>query len=331
MKKLLATLAATTVLSVAASGAFAAKYELRLSTVVNDPHPWTEAAFQMAKEVEEKTKGEVKITVFEGGSLGSDAAAIDQMRMGSVDFVVGGTTNAARVAPEFGVFSLSYLFENMDQFKRAMDPASPVVKQLKETISDRGMGFELLALGGGGTRTFSNNRRPINSVEDIKGLKMRVPGAKADALMWSELGALPTSMPFTEVYSAIQTGVVDSFESTISSFSSSKFYEVAKYHALTNHQIMTTHISGSSATMNRLPDEYAAIVREAANNAGKVITEAGERFDAEVLATLPSKGVTVTTVDTAPFAAKLVSLHEEIAEDAGYPEILALIRESNAK
>lgn len=331
MKKLMLGAASIAVLALASTGAFAAKYDLRLSTVVNAPHPWIESAEMFAKEVNEKTNGEVEVTIFPGAQLGKDAAAIDQMRMGTVDFVIGGTTNAARIVKEFGIFSLSYLFEDIDAYRNALDPEGPVFNKLKGDIESRNLGFKLIGLGGGGTRVFSNNKREIHSVADVAGLKMRVPGAKADALMWGELGAMPTSLPFNEVYSALQTGVVSAFESSISSFNSSKFYEVAKYMALTNHQVMTTHFSVSSATMNRLPDEYRAIVEEAGAKAGQNFTEAGQRFDAKTLEALPAKGVTITKVDISEFAGKLVALHDKIAEDAGYADLLQLIRENKTK
>lgn len=324
---LLATAAAVGLVStVAATGAQAA-FDLKLSTVVNAPHPWIEAAEWMAKDVAEKTNGEVKITIFPGGALGKDATAIDQMRLGSVDFVIGGTTNATRIVKEFQVFSLNYLFEDLDTFRKVTAPGSPVVAKFQEMIDKRNLGFKLLALGGGGTRNFSNNVGPVESLADIQGVKMRVPGAKVAAQIWSELGALPTSLPWTELYTAVQTGVVNAFESSISGYNGSKLYEVAKFHAQTQHQILTTHLSMSTATYNRLPEGHRNAVVEAAKTAGKMFTDAGERFDGELLKKLQDEnGVVVTEVDKSEFVEKLLPLHDTLAKDGNFADVLVMIR-----
>lgn len=306
--------------------AAAAKYELKLSTVVTAPHPWISGAEFMAAELAKRTNGDVTIKVYDGGSLGDDKAAIDQMRLGTIDLLVGGTTNATTFVKDFQVFSLDYLFKDMAAFRKVTDPNSPVVKKIQSNVTAKNIGFQLLALCGGGTRNMSNGLRPVRTPADLDGMKMRVPGSKMAAKMWGALGTVPTSLPWTEIYSAIQTGVVNGFESTISGYMSAKLYEVAPYHAKTEHQIMVSHLSVSTATLNKLPEAYRKAVIEVGALTGKMITDKGEEFDAKFIKDIEAKGAKVNEVDKQAFVDKVLPLHEEFAKDVGATELLQMIR-----
>lgn len=321
----LAAVFAATLLS-SSMPAAAAKYDLRLATVVKAPHPWLVGAEFMAEEMRKRTNGEVEIKIFDGGSLGNDKTAIDQMRLGAIDFVVGGTTNAASFLREFQVFSIDYLFRDMAHFRKATAPDSPLVSNIQSTVDSRDLGFKVLALCGGGTRNVSNSLRPIRTPDDLKGIKMRVPGSKVEVKVWSALGAVPTSLPWTELYSATQTGVVNAFESTISGYKGSKLYEVAPYHSKTGHQIMMSHISMSTQSFNKLPPEYRKAIVEVAAQAGRLVTDSGERFDAEFLGELTKLGAKVNDVDTQAFVNRLLPLHDELAAEAKVTHLLEMIR-----
>lgn len=300
---------------------------LRLATVVNAPHPWIDAAESLKAEVEEKTGGRVTVEIFPGGSLGNDQTVIDEMRIGTVDLIIGGTQNASPFVPEYGIFSLNYLFEDMDAFRRVTDPEGPVFAHLEQLHAESGLGLKLLALTGGGTRNLSNNVGPVTTPDDLSGVKMRVPGSQMDARIWQALGTLTTSLPWTELYTGVQTGVVNAFESTISGYYGSKLYEVAPYHARTEHQVMMSHITIGEASFNRLSAEDQAILVQAAHNAGELGTAKGEEYDGALLERLEREhGVTVSTVDKARFVEAVMPLHDEFAEELGAPDLLALIR-----
>lgn len=329
MKRFLRALSvgiAATALGLLPGPATAAKYELKLATVVTAPHPWISGAEFMASEMAKRTKGDVTIKVYDGGSLGNDKAAIDQMRLGTIDLVIGGTTNATTFVKDFQVFSLDYLFKDMATFRKVTAPDSPVVKKIQANLAAKNIGFQLLALCGGGTRNMSNALRPVRTPADLDGMKMRVPGSKMAAKMWGALGTIPTSLPWTEIYSAVQTGVVNGFESTISGYMSSKLYEVAPYHAKTEHQIMVSHLSMSSASLDKLPEAYRKAMIEVGAAAGKMITNKGEEFDAKFIKDLEAKGAKVNEVDKQAFIDKVLPLHDEFAKDVGATELLKMIR-----
>lgn len=325
MKKALASAAFAAALGLMLGNAEA--QTLRLATVVNAPHPWIDAAEALKAEVEAKTDGRVTVEIFPGGSLGNDQTVIDEMRIGTVDLIIGGTQNASPFVPEYGIFSLNYLFADMDSFRRVTDPEGPVFAHLEQLHADSGLGLKLLALTGGGTRNLSNNLRAVATPEDLAGVKMRVPGSQMDARIWQALGTLTTSLPWTELYTGVQTGVVNAFESTISGYYGSKLYEVAPYHAKTEHQVMMSHITIGEPSFNRLSAEDRAVLVEAAHKAGELGTAKGEEYDEALLARLVSEyGVTVSEVDKARFVEAVMPLHEEFAAQLGATDLLELIR-----
>ena len=300
---------------------------LRLSTQANAPHPWLDAAQVLRDDLLEATDGRIKIEIFNGGALGNDATALDEMRMGTIDLLVGGTQEATPFFPQFQLFSLSYLFADAEVLRMAVAPDSAISAYFEDVYAQSGNGLKLLALTGGGVRNLSNNTRPVEKIDDISGMRMRVPGSRMDALMWETSGALPTSLPFTELYTGMQTGVVDAFESTISAYVANKLYEVAPYHAKTEHQFMVSHITMSQASFDRLSQDDQAALMKAAAHASEVAIDAGIKYDESLLEPLVKSGqVTLTEVDKAPFIAIVAPLHDEVAADLGVTDLLELIR-----
>lgn len=300
---------------------------LRLSTQANAPHPWLDAAQTLREDMLEATDGRVQIEIFNGGALGNDATALDEMRMGTIDVLIGGTQEATPFFPQYQLFSLSYLFADEEVLRAAVAPESEISAYFQSVYSDSGNGLKLLALTGGGVRNLSNNNGPVASIDDIAGMRMRVPGSRMDALMWETSGALPTSLPFTELYTGMQTGVVDAFESTISAYTANKLYEVAPYHSQTEHQFMVSHITMSQASFDRLSEDDQAALMAAAAHASQVAIDAGIEYDSSLLAPLVESGqVTLTEVDKAPFIEIVAPLHDQVAADLGVTDLLDLIR-----
>lgn len=299
---------------------------LRLGTVVSAPHPWIDAAEAFKAEVAEATDGRIDVQIFPGGQLGNDQTMVDEIRIGTTDMIIGGVMNISPYTPEFEIFSLNYLFEDMDKFRAATSPDSPVFDYFANAMQESGVGLKLLSLTGGGTRNLSTNTGPVTQPSDLQGIKMRVTGSRLDAEMWQSVGALTTSLPWTEIYTGLQTGVVGAFESTISGYYSSRLYEVAPYHAKTEHQVMMSHISISENRFNRFSEEDQAIILNAAQNAGEFGTEKGVEYDAEFIQEFEELGVTVTEVDKQAFIDAVVPLHDEFAEERGLTELLDTIR-----
>lgn len=304
-------------------------YNLRVAIATNPPHPWHEAANFLVKELDARTDGAVKLKIFGGSQLGSEQTVFEEMRLGTIDILVGGATTLVNFIPELGVLNMPYFYSGVDQFRKVMDPRGPVVNKFREIYEEKNFGVRLLTFGGGGTRVMSNNLKTITHPDHLKGLKMRVPNNPEDAKIWSSAGAIVTAMPWNEIYSALQTGVINAFESTLSAYYGSKFYEVAKNMSNTQHIIMVSHLLISEATWKKLPEEYRKIFDELSDEVSRIYTDKGEEFDKAIMKNLQEKyGVSVSEVDKAAFMEKFQSLHDELAAKGNNQALLKLLRDT---
>ncbi len=318
---------------VGASAGFASDkvYNLKLATVVTPPHPWTIAGEAFAKRIEEATDGKVKVSFHHSSSLGNDQNMIDGMRMGVIDLAIAGTTPLAAFAPEFAVFSIPFLFQSDEVFDRAMAHDSPLFEYFVQKVQERKLGISILSLCGGGVRTVSNNLRPIVTPDDMKGMKMRVTANPITSKIWAAAGALPSPMAWGEIYSAMQTGVVNCFDSTISGYYGSKYFEVAPHLAKTNHEYMVSYVAVSDMTLKKLPAEYRDAIVAIADEIGLIVTSTGRQFDEEKLVDMVANhGVKVSEVDMAAWIDLYRPLQDEMAEGLSGTKdgakILGLIR-----
>ncbi len=181
------------------------------------------------KEVESKSDGRISVKIFPGASLGKDPAIISDLKIGVVDLMISSTNNAEKQVPEFQVFSLGYLFPDFDSFSRVVSPDGDVQKYFEDVYAKRNIGMKLLALGASGSRNLSNGKKPVNSLDDIKGFKMRTPPSPMISKVWAALGTMPVTVAWSELYAGVQTGMVDALESSIPGYRGSKLYEVAPY------------------------------------------------------------------------------------------------------
>jgi TRAP-type C4-dicarboxylate transport system substrate-binding protein len=303
-----------------------------MATVVNAPHPWFDAANYLIQEMAEKTGNAVQIKIFGGGQLGTDQSTFEDMRVGTLDMVVGGATTATPSVPELGILNLPYFYRDLDQFRKVMAHDGPVFRKYREIYQQKNLGVRLMALGGGGARVFSNNLRDITDPSQLQGIKMRVPNNPEDARIWSSIGALVTGMPWNEIYPALQAGVINSFESTFSSFVGSKLYEVARHVSNTQHIIMVSHFLMSDITWNKLPENYRGLLDAASAEVNRLFTDKGDELDKQFISDLQTKyGCTVSEVNREAFMAAFQPLHDELAAKGGAQEILKLLRQERDK
>jgi tripartite ATP-independent transporter DctP family solute receptor len=312
--------------SAGAAAAPAQTYKLRLATVVNRPHAWFDAADYLASEMSRRTNGAVEITIFGGSQLGTDLSTFDDMRLGTIDMVMGGVTAIANFVPETAILGLPYFYSNMDQFRKVMVPGGEIEKAYQKIFDDKKLGVKLLALGGGGVRVLSNNQRDVYKPADLKGMKMRVPNSPDDVKLWGAMGAVVTSMAWGEIYSAVQAGVINAFESTIASYSGSKLYEVAKHISNTRHAIMPSWLGMSEVSWNKLPPQYQKDLVEVCLGVGRIFTDAGEKYDIELLKEAEKYGVKVVEVDGAAFMAIAQPMQDDIAQKLKMTDMVAQMR-----
>ncbi|GAB5374123.1 MAG: TRAP transporter substrate-binding protein [Acuticoccus sp.] len=313
--------------AVATGPAHAADYTLRIHTLVSSPHPYNDMADFIKEKLEADSDGQIAVKIFDAGQLGQDPEVIGEMGLGTIDMMISTTNNAVKQIPEYQIFSMPYLFSDIDAMAELVGPGSAAKTYFDEVYEKRGLGMKLLALTGTGTRNLSNSKGPVEKVADIEGMKMRTPPSKMMSETWAALDTLPVTVAWGELYAAMQTGVADAMESSLPGYTGSKLYEVAPYLALTAHTIQATHISISGRTWNKLPDDLKALVEETAIEAAAFGLEKAKGYDEALVETLASEhGVTVTRPDLSGFRDMLAPKQAELATELGLSEELKLVR-----
>jgi tripartite ATP-independent transporter DctP family solute receptor len=301
---------------VIASSAFAADYSLRIHTLVKSPHPYNDMAMAIKDEVEAKSEGRIAVKIFDSGQLGQDPAVIGEMAFGTIDMMISTTSNAVQQIPEFGIFTMPYLFESMDSELEIVGPGSAVHAHFEDIYAERGIGMKLLALGASGARNMSTADVVVTGPDDLKGLKMRTPPSPMDSQTWSAFGMLPVTVAWGELYAAMQTGVAEAMESSLPGYTGSKLYEVAPNLTLTQHTLQVNHTSMSEVSWNKLPEDLQTIVQDAAISANAYGVEKAKEYDAALVETLASEhGVTVSYPDKAAFMEVVAPLQAKLAAD----------------
>ena len=275
------------------------KVVLKLGTETAASHPETKGSQKLADIVKEKSKGTLEIQVFDSAKIGSMKERTEGMRLGTVDISTSSVGFLASYIPVLGVFDLPYIYKDKAHEFRVFD--GEIGKEIDKKMQEKG--FRVVCYFDMGSRQITNNKQPINTLADIKGMKIRVPQTEASIEGFKALGAAPTPMAFSEVYMALQQKVVDGQENPLSVVVSAKFNEVQKYMSLTNHQLFIQVLSISEKTWKKLSPEHQKILMEAAKEAQAYEREIAAKEETELVKTLKDKGMEINEVkDVNPFA-----------------------------
>ena len=233
---------------------------------------------KFAQEVNQALKGKVEVRVFHSSQLGSDEAMIKGIRVSSPEMQIPSTVMST-VDQRYGVFEMPYLIVSRAHMKKAAE--SPAVqKALFEPLPARGI--RVLGVWENGFRHITNNVRPIVRPDDLKGIKLRVPGGVWRVKMFQAYGANPSPMPFGEVYSALQSGVMDAQENPFSQIYSAKFHEVQKFLSLTGHVYTPAFLIVSEDFWKKLPKDVQDTIARIARETGDFARSEGDRLDREL-------------------------------------------------
>jgi tripartite ATP-independent transporter DctP family solute receptor len=286
---------------------------LRLAEAQVDTYPATLGAIEFARLVEERSDGRIKIEVYTGGQLGGDEAAVlEQVQFGAIDFTRVNISPVTELAPMLNLLQMPYLYESYEHMHKVLD--SEIGEQFLESVEDSQLVG--LALYDAGSRNFYNNIKPVTKLADMKGLKLRVPPSQLMMGMVAALGASATPMAFGEVYSALQTGVIDGAENNWASYDMVSHYEVAKYITEDAHTMPPEILVASKMVMDKLSPEDQALIKQAA--ADSVIYERAVYKDIEDASRnkLLEKGIVVSPLeDRDRFVEAVKPLYNEFASD----------------
>jgi TRAP-type transport system periplasmic protein len=296
-----AALAATTLTRPAGA---AAEFEFKLGVNTPDTHPLTLRLIEAAKAIGAQSSGRLNVTVFPNSQLGGDPEMLSQLRAGGIDLLAAPSLTLSILVPLSGLPSIGFAFSSYDQVWAAMDGG--VGEVVRDAIGKAGIVPMKKIWDNGFRQITSSSSRQLNSVEDLKGFKIRVPVTALLTSLFSGLGALPSSISVSELYSSLQTHIVEGQENPLAQISTNKFYEVQKYCALSNHCWSGYWIVGNRRALGNLPADLLEIVNSQFDAAA--IKERADllAMDRLLQADLTAKGMIFNTPDPVQFRAALV-------------------------
>jgi len=295
-------LGAATILGTKAQAA--AEFDLKLGANTPESHPLSIRLTEAAKEIAAKSAGRVNITVFPNSQLGGDPEMLSQLRAGGIDLLAAPSMTLSTLVPLSGLPSIGFAFASYDQVWAAMDGA--VGDIVRDAITKTGVVPMKKSWDNGFRQITSSTSRQINSVDDLKGFKIRVPVTALLTSLFSGLGALPASISVSDLYSALQTHIVEGQENPLAQVSTNKMYEVQKYCALSNHCWSGYWVLGNRKALASLPPDLLAIVNESFDAAALKERADLVDMDRSLQAELSGKGMVFNKPDPVAFRAALV-------------------------
>jgi tripartite ATP-independent transporter DctP family solute receptor len=278
-------------------------------------------------KLKELSAGKLSINQFPGAQLGQEPVMLQKMRSGDIDFVITATANAATLAPQAGVFSLHFIFR--DQKHLAATLADPAVsKAFRDMIKESVQGAQVLGLLTMGFRNIYS-KKEITKLEDVKGMKIRVQATKTEDTHFPAYGTQTVHMPFGEVYTSLQTGVVNAAENGINVYMANKHYEVAPILSITEHEANNNCIWVSDKTWNSLSAQEKEWVQAAADEVAKQEPARALKLEADSAVRLKTLGVKVVeNVDKSGFMKAAAPIQDQLAKELGphAVKILELVR-----
>ena len=321
----LAYTAALALSAAAATSALAQSVTLRSADIHPTDYPTVEAVRYLGKLLEERTQGRVKINVFHSAQLGQEKDTIDQTRFGVIDINRINMAPFNNLIPATNIPSLPFIFRSVDHMRKAMDG------QIGDNLLKEFEKHDLigLALYDSGSRSFYNSKRPINTPADMKGMKIRVQQSDMFVALVSALGANATPMPFGEVYSALQTGVIDGAENNWPSYESTRHFEVSKFYSVTEHSLSPEALVMSKKSFDKFNAADQAIIKAAAKESVAKMRELWDAREKASEAKVKAGGAQINQVDKKPFIDAMKPVYDKFVTDPKLKDMVAAIQAVN--
>lgn len=288
----------------------AAQVELKLGHVGGPGSLFELSANEFARRANEKLGSKAKVVVFGSSQLGGDSELMQKLRLGTVEFAIPSTVMSSAV-DAFGMFEMPYLVKSRaHMMKIEKDVVWPALAPMAEA-----KGYKLLAVWENGFRNITTNTKPIVKPADLAGMKLRVPQGKWRVKMFQAYGANPSPMALSEVFVALQTGVMDGQENPLTQIYSSKFQEVQKFLSMTGHVYTPAFLAAGKTKFASLPADVQAILAQAAKDTQAYVYEQAAKLDSELLDKIKAAGVKVNEADKDAFIAASKGVYDEFAKE----------------
>jgi len=292
---------------------------LRAGHTTNVDEPYHLGLMEMARIVHEESGGRVQIRIYPSMQLGGEKAMIEGLLLGALDIVVTANGSVTNFVPGMGVLDLPFLFRSREHMYSVLD--GDVGEQLARRLEARG--FHLLAFYEAGVRHIMTSDKPVNSIDDLKGLKMRTMPVPAHIASFNAYGANAVAVDYGELYGGLQTGLVDGAEAANTNYSNKKFYEVAPHWAQLGWVMLTADLLMSDERFKSLPSDVQKILTNAALRSAHHERQLYAASDNSLLETLKDQGVSVTYPDPAPFREASKAVYEKFVASEADRALLA--------
>jgi tripartite ATP-independent transporter DctP family solute receptor len=276
------------------------------------------SADEFARRANEKLGAKAKVVVFGSSQLGSDKELLQKLKLGTVDFALPSTVMSSET-DLFGVFEMPYLVKD----RKHMAAIEKAVVWPKLAPAAEAKGLKLLAVWENGYRHLTNNKRPINTPADLAGIKLRTPNGKWRVRMFQEYGANPSPMKFSELFTALQTGVMDGQENPLTQIYSAKLHEVQKFLSMSGHVYTPAYVMTGAKKWASLPADVRKVLEDAARETQAYVYETAAKQEVELLGKLKASGIQVNEVDKPAFVAASKNIYEDFGKEvAGAKELI---------
>lgn len=276
------------------------------------------SAEEFARRANQRLGDRATVVVFGSSQLGSDEVLLQKLRLGTVDFALPSTIMSSRFAA-FGLFEMPYLVEDREHMRRIEEEI--IWPTLRPYVTEQG--YDIIAVWENGFRHITNSIRPIYTPDDLDGVKLRTPRGIWRVKMFQTFGANPSPMPLSEVFVALQTGVMDGQENPLAQIVTSKFHEVQPYLSLTRHVYSPAYVTVNGDHWGRLPEDIRQILTETAREVQAYVYDTAERMETEFLQELLDAGVAVNEPDFDSFVVASQAVYQEFGNSVvGGQELL---------
>lgn len=329
--KVVTSLAFASTLLLQAAGAQAQEITIVLGNAASPPHPFYQAGRMWQEEVEKRTGGKVKVNYLHSRQLGEDRQLIEGVMSGTIDATICSTISLTVLAKKasFEALQLPFLISSYDSQAEIL--SSKAAQGLLDDLSD--VGLKGISLFEGGLRHYLSRSAPVRTIADLKGLKTRVIGVPLHLEIWKAAGAAPVGMNYGEIYTSLQTGVIDGVEINVSSVESEKFWEPAKFFTFTGHYFWTGAIIYNKAKFDKLPPDVQKAMTEAGHDITVPQVMATKDAEAKQVADLKKLGVQFFEFEERDQMRKLMEpiIAERVAKNPTIAAFVKGVREIEAK
>jgi len=295
-----------------------AQTEIKLGHVGEPGSLFQKSADEFAKRANAKLGNKAKVVTYGSSQLGGDSEMLQKLKVGTLDMALPSTVMSSQV-DLFGVFEMPYLVKD----RKHMGRIERDIFWAKLEPEAEKKGLKVLAVWENGVRHVTNNKRPIKTPADLAGIKLRVPAGKWRVKMFQAYGANPTPMKFSELFTALQTGVMDGQENPFTQIYSAKLQEVQKYLSLTGHVYTPAYLTVGKTKWETLPPDVRKILEDTAKETQAYVYEEAAKDEADLLAKLKQGGMQVNDVDKDAFIVASKPIYEEFGKEVpGAKEVI---------